>query len=175
MLVLLVILLMIPSVIILVIWTAFATPTAKMEEWSGEDHYVCATGGLIGYPGGYIFFAIFVAYTTLILLFGVFLAFVTRNVPEEYSESRLVGYSVYNLTFLGAVVIPVFFVLRETNPVAAWVIRTLGILYGFTATVWLQFIPPMILLVYRDRCRSVAAVKTSTDLDYSATNSAQTM
>lgn len=89
----------------------------------------------------------------------MFLAFVTRNVPSEYSESKLVGYSVYNLFFLGAVVIPVYFVLRDSNPVAAWIIRTIGILYGFSATLWLQFLPPLLMLTFRDRCAAIPPAK----------------
>ena len=89
----------------------------------------------------------------------MFLAFVTRNVPAEYSESKLVGYSVYNLFFLAAVVIPVYFVLRGSSPVAAWIIRTIGILYGFTATLWLQFLPPLIMLTFRDRCAAIPPIK----------------
>merc|ERR1711904_215239 len=67
------VILMLPAVIILTIWTIISTPTVRMEERGGEDHYVCTTGGFTGEPGGYIFFAIFVAYTALILLFGAFL------------------------------------------------------------------------------------------------------
>lgn len=150
---------MIPCVLILIAWTAFSTPTATIVHVNGEDHYVCETGGLTGPPGGYVFFGILVGYTSIVLLFGVFLAFVTRNVPSEYSESKLVGYSVYNLMFLAAVGIPVFFVLRNVSPVAGWIIRTIAILYGFTATLWLQFIPPLLMLAVHDKCAAVPPMK----------------
>merc|ERR1711934_1171818 len=157
----LVVIIMIPCFVILAAWSAFSTPTAIIQEADGEDHFVCATGGLTGPPGGYIFFGILVGYTGIILLFGVFLAFVTKNVPSEYSESKLVGYSVYNLTFLSAIVIPVYFVLQNGNPLAAWIIRTVAILYGFTATLWLQIIPPLVLLLIKDRCAAIPTPKES--------------
>merc|ERR1712063_209788 len=58
---------MIPGVILLILWTIISTPTAKMKERDGEDHYICATGGFTGEPGGLIFFFLFVAYGAIVL------------------------------------------------------------------------------------------------------------
>lgn len=169
----LVLILMIPCIFILTVWSIVSTPTAKIVDVDGDDHYVCETGGFTGPPGGYVFFGVLVAYEGIVLLFGVFLAFVTRNVPDEYSESRLVGISVYNLAFLSIVVIPVFLVLRDISPVAAWIIRTIATLYGFTATLWLQFIPTMGLLIVKDKCGDRnTQLKDSKDLTASASASA---
>merc|ERR1712137_264307 len=96
-----------------------------------------------------------VAYIAILLGFGIFLYTMLRctNVPSAYNEANLVGYSVYNLTFLAAVVIPVYFVLYEDNPLAAWIIRTLAILYGFLATLTLQFVPHMFVVIFIDRLK----------------------
>jgi len=42
--------------------------------------------------------------------------------------------------------------LSYINPFAGWIIRTAAILYGFTATLWLQFLPLIGGIVCVDRC-----------------------
>ena len=59
----LVVILMIPAVIILAIWTGISTPTTVFEDREGDKHLVCDTGGVTGPPGGTVFFFIFVGYT----------------------------------------------------------------------------------------------------------------
>jgi hypothetical protein len=100
------VLLIIPAVFILFLWTLISTPTAKLEKVNGEKHLICDTGGFTGPPGGYIFFAIFVFYTALIALFGAFLSVVTRKVPTLFNESKLVAISIYNLFFVAIIIIP---------------------------------------------------------------------
>jgi hypothetical protein len=58
---------------------------------------------------------------------------------------------MFNLGFLSAVIIPVFFVLRWISPFAAWIVRTLGMLYGFNSTLWINAIPKTIGLVICDK------------------------
>ena len=149
------VLIMLPAVLILVLWTIISTPTARMENRDGEDHYVCTTGGFTGEPGGYVFFAIFVAYTTLVLLFGGFLSIVTRKVPSSFNESKLLAISIYNLMLLGVVIIPVFLVVQPFNPFIAWILRTIAILYAFTATLVLQFAPSLIGILFVDKLQRV--------------------
>ena len=148
------IVLMIPVLLILTIWTIVSTPTAAMEERDGEEHYVCTTGGFTGSPGGYVFFGILVAYGTIILLFGVFLSIVTRKVPSLFNESKLLAISIYNLGFLSAVIIPVFLVVQPFNPFIAWILRTVAILYAFTATLALQFTHPILSIIFVDKMKN---------------------
>lgn len=150
-----------PALIILIVWTIVSTPTAKLEERSGEDHYVCTTGGFTGKPGGLVFFFVLVGYETVVLLFAAFLTIVTRNVPSFFNESKLIAISIYNLGFLAAVVIPVFMVLQEYNPYAAWIIRTLAILYAFAATLFLQFVPKIFGMIVLDRGHDVSLNQVS--------------
>ena len=145
---------MIPVIIILTLWTIISTPTAKLKEVDGKDHFVCATGGFTGEPGGLIFFFILVAYGAFILLIGVFLSIVTRKVPSLFNESKLLAISIYNIGFLSAVIIPVFLVVNPFNPFIAWILRTIAILYAFTATLTLQFLPIVVKIVIIDRCKN---------------------
>lgn len=150
-LVVLVVVLELPVAIILILWSALATPYAQVLNISGKDHWICRSGSVGGYALGIVFFALLVAYIGLILLFGVFLAIVTRKLPSRFNESQLIGMSVYNLTFLSAVVIPLYFVLETISPLARWIVVVSGILYGFAATMFLQF-APRFWGVARDKC-----------------------
>lgn len=160
-----------PAVLILIIWTIVSTPTAKMDDRGDDDHWVCATGGFTGYPGGLVFFFIYVGWTGGLLLFGAFLSIVTRNIPSFFNESKLVAISIYNLGFLSVVVIPVFLVLQEFNPFAAWIIRTVAILYAFAATLVLQFLPQLVGVIIIDRGgdAEVPTTMTKTESTYSQT------
>ena len=119
------------------------------------------SGGFTGTPGGLIFFFILVAYGICILLFGIFLTVATRNVPSQFNEGKLLAISVYNLGFLSVVIIPVFLVLDEYQPFIAWIIRTCAILYGFSATMFLQFIPPVLGIIFVDRFKNVRKFSSS--------------
>ena len=130
-------------------------------EQDGKDHYVCYTGGFTGYPGGYVFFSIFVAYSAFILLLGAILCVLIRNVPSQFNESKLIAISIYNLVFLSVVVVPVYMVLNSYEPFVAWIIRTCAILYAFTATMILQFLPKIIGIVVIDKCKNVKQFKSS--------------
>ena len=152
---------MTPALLILILWTIISTPTAKMKHLGGGEHYICATGGFTGEPGGYIFFGIFVGYAALVLLLGAFVSFLIRNVPTEYNETKLLTVSIYNLGFLGVVIIPVFLVVEATNPFVAWILRTLAILYAFTATTLIQFGPIVWGVIILDKGRNVKRFKSN--------------
>ena len=137
------------------LWSIISTPTAAMENFSGDDHYVCTTGGFTGKPGGMIFFSLFVAYGAFILLFGAFISFLSRKVPSYYNESKLLTLSIYNLGFLSVVIIPVYIIVGYSNPFLAWILRTCAILYGFTATMLLQFVPIIWGILVTDKGKNV--------------------
>ena len=151
---------MIPAVVILVLWTIISTPTAVLMEQDGKDHYVCYTGGFTGYPGGYVFFSIFVAYSAFILFLGAVLCFLIRHVPSQFNESKLIAISIYNLVFLSVVIVPVYMVLISYEPFIAWIIRTCAILYAFTATMILQFLPKIIGIIFIDKFKNVKVFKS---------------
>ena len=144
--------LLIPAIIILILWMIIATPSAQLRNHQSYDHLVCSSAGLTGPPLGIIFFFIFVAYAALLLLFGAFLSFVTRNVPSLFNESKLIALSIYNLVFLSVVVIPVVIVLNNINPFAWWIIRSVAIFYAFFATLIVQFLPKFVPMFVVDRC-----------------------
>jgi len=138
-----------------------STPTATMKLRIDEEHYVCTTGGFTGEPGGYVFFGILVGYGAIILLLGVVLSVLTRKVPSMFNESQLLTISIYNLGFLSVVIIPVFLVVQPYNPFIAWILRTTAVLYAFTATLFLQFFPPIFGIFILDKGKNVTVFKTN--------------
>lgn len=52
---------------------------------------------------------------------------------------------------MSAVVIPVFFVLRYISPFAAWLVRTLAIIYGFGSTLYIHMLPKLVGLFIIDK------------------------
>ena len=145
------IIIMIPAFIIIILWTAISTPTAKLKDIDGADHFICTTGGVTGEPGGLVFFFIFVGYCTIILLIGALISILIRNVPTAFNESKLMTISIYNLGFLAAVIIPVFLVVQAVNPFLAWILRTCAVLYAFSATMVLQFLPKLVGILILDK------------------------
>ena len=151
-LILFVILSVLPVLILLALWTGLATPTAKLIEAPSDnrEHLLCSYGGVAGMIGFYFFFFAIVAYVALFLLFAIFLSIATRNVVSTFNESRLIAISIYNITFSSIVTIPIVFVLRDTDPLITWIIIVTAFAYGFTATLFLQFVPKMWGIVVRD-------------------------
>jgi len=166
--------LVIPAVFILFLWTLISTPTATLVERDGHEHYICETGGFTGPPGGYVFFGIFVAYVLILLLVGAVISFLTRKVPSLFNESKLIAISIYNLVILAVIIIPVYFVLQNFNPFVGWLIRSLAIIYGFSATLFLMFYPKVYGLVkegLKDPSGMLTKSKTSGSLETATTGS----
>ena len=144
-------LIMLPALIILILWSIISTPTASLEDLDGNDHFVCTTGGFTGAPGGYVFFAIFASYSAFVLFVGTIISILSRNVPSMFNESKLLTISIYNLVFLSVLIIPLFLVLRESYPFWAWIFRTCAVLYAFTTTLLLQFVPKIFGIIILDK------------------------
>merc|ERR1712137_46723 len=150
---------MLPALLILILWTIISTPTATMKEYDGTDHYVCETGGFTGPPGGIVFFFILVGYLAALMLIALFLAYKTRRVPSMFNEASLIWMSIFHLAFLGVVIIPVVMILNEFDPFISWIIRTIAILYAYTATLVLQFLPKVVGVIIIDRCKETSVEK----------------
>jgi len=106
-------------------------------------------------------FLILVCYSAIVLLIGAIISFLSRKVPSQFNETKILTISIYNIGFLGIVIIPVFIVVNEYNPFIAWILRTLSILYAFTATMLLQFVPKIIGIFIIDKGRNVKLFKSA--------------
>ena len=81
--------------------------------------------------------------------------------PSQFNESKILTISIYNLGFLACVIIPVFLAVQPFNPFIAWILRTIAILYAFTATLTLQFVPPFLGILLFDKCKNNSHQKLS--------------
>jgi hypothetical protein len=92
---------------LLVAWTVVDPPAAAQYRQGLEpDQYmmVCQTGST-----GQILFILILAWSCVMLLVGIVLSFLTRNLAEAYNESRPVSMSVYIYSFSAVILIPILF------------------------------------------------------------------
>jgi Na+/melibiose symporter-like transporter len=92
---------------LLVAWTVVDPPVASQYRQSLEsDQFmmVCQTGS-----SGIIIFAIILGWSCVLLLVGIVLSFLTRNLAEAYNESKPVSLSVYIYSFSAVILIPILF------------------------------------------------------------------
>ncbi|GAM26312.1 hypothetical protein SAMD00019534_094870, partial [Acytostelium subglobosum LB1] len=127
--------------IFLVVWTAVDRPRVVTNPIyrQGEAQNQCMSTTTAWW---YAFCLYKVAY----IIVGVFLAYKTRNVVDQLNESKPISLSVYNLTFVMLVAIPIGFLLTD-YPTAEIVIQVVSILLAFTATACLLFLPKVWMIV----------------------------
>jgi len=93
-----------------------------------------------------IFVGVIYAYKGLLLLFGAFLAWETRNVQiPALNDSKYVGMSLYNVTIMCVLGVAISAVLDEQKN-ASFAIISIFIIFCTTATLCLVFVPKLIEL-----------------------------
>lgn len=110
----------------------------------------------------YRWLGILFGYKGLLLLFGAFLAWETRNVTiAALNDSKYIGMSVYNVLFLCLIGVPVSLVTRQT-PDASFAIVSTCVVVCTSITMCLVFVPKVLemkrlLLVGEQVCRTFKA------------------
>eukprot|EP01133_Synstelium_polycarpum_P007866 gene7866-9234_t len=127
--------------VFMVLWTAIDRPvaTAKPIYKSGQAQLQCTTDSEA-------WWFVFVFYKVFYVIVGVFLAFKTRDVVDSLNESKPITLSLYNLTFVMMVAIPIGFIMSD-YPTAVIVIEVVAVILSFTATVGLLFLPKVWLII----------------------------
>eukprot|EP01095_Lingulamoeba_sp_RSL-Kostka_P010010 TRINITY_DN3514_c0_g2_i1.p1 TRINITY_DN3514_c0_g2~~TRINITY_DN3514_c0_g2_i1.p1 ORF type:complete len:815 (+),score=216.77 TRINITY_DN3514_c0_g2_i1:82-2526(+) len=145
--------LLVPVLIILFLWTLLATPVASKFEADGNDHHLCNTGGFINHnAAGYTFFSLIIVYHILVLLITAAISFITRNIGVYYGESRIVSVIVYNTLFSGIVCLIIYFII--TTQFWRFVIFTCFYIWIIVATLGFQYIPMILGLLIYDKCQN---------------------
>ncbi|XP_067042519.1 gamma-aminobutyric acid type B receptor subunit 2-like [Acropora muricata] len=86
----------------------------------------------------------FYTFHSLLLIFGLFLAFETRKVSiSALNDSRFIGISVYNVVLLSAIGAPVSF-LTNSHPTVSFLLVCAVILFCTTLTLGILFVPKVI-------------------------------
>ncbi|KAF2074751.1 hypothetical protein CYY_003939 [Polysphondylium violaceum] len=121
--------------VFMILWTTVDRPEVLAEPIykSGQAQLQCSSDSMA-------WWFVFVFYKVFYVVIGVFLAFKTRDVVDSLNESKPITLSLYNLTFVMLIAIPLGFILRD-YPTAVMVIEVVAILLSFTATVGLLFLP----------------------------------
>lgn len=121
--------------IFMILWSTLGDPNVSVEPIykSGQAQLQCTTNSAA-------WWYVFVFYKVFYVIVGVFLAFKTRDVVDSLNESKPISFSLYNLTFVMTISIPLGFILTD-YPTAVLVIQIVAILLCFTTTVGLLFLP----------------------------------
>ena len=88
-----------------------------------------------------VWIIVFYTFHSLLLIFGLFLAFETRKISiPALNDSRLIGISVYNVVLLCAVGVPVSF-FTNSHPTVSLSLICAVILFCTTLTLGILFVP----------------------------------
>ena len=88
-----------------------------------------------------IWFGVLFATKGLLLLFGVFLAWETRQVKiPALNDSRYVGMSVYNVVILSVVGVPAALMIEYAQD-ASFALTAFFVIFSTTVTLCLVFVP----------------------------------
>ncbi|CAB3995815.1 gamma-aminobutyric acid type B receptor subunit 1-like [Paramuricea clavata] len=142
-LVVLVILLVIFDSIYLLIWNTVHPLQDRIEEVLVENHHAvnkvyfahaCTS------PYYHQWFVGLVSYKGILMLFGMFLTWETRNVSfPGLNDSKYIGMCVYNIFIVTMVVLPVGMFTFKANVDAGYSITATSIIFCTTATLVLMF------------------------------------
>ena len=87
-----------------------------------------------------IYLAIVLVFNGIMLIPGVILAYLTRNVPKSVNESKTIGVSIYTITLILVITIPLLIFL-SSFPTAGVVIQAVATWLILTSTLLLLFLP----------------------------------
>jgi len=123
-----------PTLILLIIWSAADTPEARYDD--DHRHVVC----LSSYQ--WVFLGIFLGYQGLLSICSSILAFITRDFPSAYSDSKLIGFALYNATLTMVAMVPICVAARPEKFVD-WMFIVCAITFFFIATYCIIMVPKM--------------------------------
>ncbi|RUS24783.1 periplasmic binding protein-like I, partial [Jimgerdemannia flammicorona] len=126
------------------VWMIADPPRPTVSFQSGFR--VCASGYRIpGLETSPFLFAIFI-YCLGLGVWAGYLAYKTRRVGKQWSESRTIGYVTYNLTFCAALAAPLYFV-SSIESLASFYMYNSVVMFAATFTLFILFLPSMMHLV----------------------------
>eukprot|EP01102_Stenamoeba_stenopodia_P014664 TRINITY_DN4896_c0_g1_i3.p1 TRINITY_DN4896_c0_g1~~TRINITY_DN4896_c0_g1_i3.p1 ORF type:complete len:1045 (-),score=275.20 TRINITY_DN4896_c0_g1_i3:1905-5039(-) len=134
-------------IIVLVVWMIVAPPNKRdvIEiDVSGEEAdntitYECD----YGYPSS-VFIILLIVMEALLLAFNCVVAFLTRNIPSNFNESKHIAFTMYNAAIMMTVAIVLVIVFND-DPTAILIIVALTILFQCLVTLVVLFAPKLYL------------------------------
>jgi hypothetical protein len=132
------------EIVILIVWSAAFTPhvhTIVVDEHRPSLNYRTCVGSQT------LPFAVAsIIYHASLIIGGVLLGFLSRTIRSEYNESKFILISMYNLTFSGLILL-VLYAIQVSDRYVDFLIRSIAILWGVTATLCILFIPKIYFVV----------------------------
>ncbi|ORZ36637.1 7 transmembrane sweet-taste receptor of 3 GCPR-domain-containing protein [Catenaria anguillulae PL171] len=93
------------NLLICIIWAGVDPPKPKeLFIAEGRTNMVC-----MGQGADAAISAVLIAYNVILIVCGVALGFLTRNIQARFNESKSIGLAMYNLTALAAIGLPLLY------------------------------------------------------------------
>ncbi|KAI8802340.1 7 transmembrane sweet-taste receptor of 3 GCPR-domain-containing protein [Cladochytrium replicatum] len=116
-----------PELILAIAWVAAAPKYPQLRAVNSQvAAYVCASDQP---QVDSIILGLFYAYNALLLLICAALAFLTRNVSDAYSETSMIGYSVYNACGTIVVLVPLLMAGVINDPTVNFWFKVILLIY----------------------------------------------
>jgi len=132
------------EVVVLTVWSAAFTPRVKtvvVDEYRPVLNYrTCACDSSLPFA------VVLIMYKGLLIVAGIVLGFWSRKVRSEYNESKFILIAMYNITF-AALILLVLFAIDISDRTIDFLIRSIAILWGITATLSILLIPKIYYVV----------------------------
>ncbi|XP_031551281.1 gamma-aminobutyric acid type B receptor subunit 2-like [Actinia tenebrosa] len=140
------------DVCLLTLWTAINPMKGKLRIFNDQIYLKddkkfipqmesCSSDNMVYWLG------VLYSYKVLLLLFGSFLAWETRNVTiPALNDSKFIGISIYNVLVLSSVGVGITMII-DGNPDARFMITGLFIIFCTSITLCLVFVPKIIKLL----------------------------
>jgi len=154
--------------IYLAFWTIFArsTPTYVLDATDPTLQYLNCK-----YPssGDWIWEIVILGIEVLWLFFGVALAYKIRKVSLlRFNESAHIALAIYNLLFLGVVIIPIIYIIDASDPNVIFILLSVGLLLGVSGMLVLLFMPKFYAIIKRKEDKDSASLDLTPSLTSTA-------
>lgn len=152
-----VLVIMLPVVILLVVWTAIdmSRPAFIIDVPNNRINVVCRSKSAAWLIGGLV-------YCALLMLVSLALSWKTRRVPGGFNETWYVYLSGYNTILMGVIGVAVGYILGN-NPLALTVIVSVTILFGGMVLWGLLFLPKL-YICFIAKERNTISLQQSRDM-----------
>ena len=126
----------VPNILFLIIWLAVDPPVPFAERLGlGDYFWTCASEKG---PGNSLYYVI-IFYNALILLFDIILAFKTRSVDTRFRETKLIGFTVYNMVFVFIFTSGIL-LSRTTTTRTKFLVRAISVSYSIVFNCLAMFL-----------------------------------
>jgi hypothetical protein len=126
------------EILVLAVWSGAFTPEAETvvldENRPILNYRTCTTEDSLPFA------IILIIFKAALILAGVVLGFWSRKIRSEYNESKFILIAMYNITF-AALILLVLFAIGISDRYIDFLIRSIAILWGVTATLCILLIP----------------------------------